>query len=1078
VTPVVAAFGLAALLGDVGPSRRQVELLLELAARFRAPSLPPASLLSAPQWRTTEASVAQAAAIGRRRAQLWQPLAVRWRPEVLGADLDRLAVEHARAADAFVVVRWFRMPAVRRALLPFCVAGSVGAIAEVRADLERLRQVRDEERALAAAAVGGAAAVLGPTFVDGRADWQQVDDWLLWVRDVRRLVLELVPGSLQPEAGVLAALGTCLDAIATGATALPRSFGALQLAADERQAALQLVRTPLQLDVDAAFGDPAAPGWHAAIAARTARMLAAVPALREHCAWWDAAQAAQAAGAGPLVQAHTHGAVATARLVPAFERGSLEAWLDQVHAAEPLLARFRGLDHERAIARFAELDGRAIRLAAEVVQARLAAQVPQMRDTQVASSELGILERERKKQRRHKPVRRLFAEIPGLLTRLAPCMLMSPLSVAQFLGRGSRPFDLVVFDEASQIPMPDAVGAIGRGRALVVVGDSRQLPPTTFFQRLEQGDEPGSDDVPEDLESVLDECGAAGLPRLHLDWHYRSRHESLIAFSNHHYYRNRLLTFPAPRQRSDGNGVRCVVVPGVYDRAGSQQNRIEAAALVAEVVERLRDPARAAQSLGIVTFSRAQQVLVEDLLDAARAAHPEVEAGFAADEPVFVKNLENVQGDERDVILFSICYGPDAAGKVYENYGPLNLQGGERRLNVAVTRARVELVVFTSLRPEQVATRTQALGARHLRAFLDYALRGEAALAAAVAVDPSGEPESPFEVAVRDELVRRGHTVHTQVGCGGYRIDLAVVDPDAPGRYLLGIECDGATYHAAATARDRDRLRAAVLRGLGWRLHRIWSTDFWQDPAGELARAEAAIAAAKAAVPVAATVTAPTRLAANAAVPEVVSSDRLPVAPPAAVAPVEPSAPPPPVDPHGPRVHTVPALAAVGTPESFAEDRAARSLRRCIELVLAAEAPVVFDRLARTVATAFGVQRLTDRIRDRVRAHLPATAHAADDVLWATAADAEVFTGFRTPADDGAGTRAADELPAVEIRNAMVWLLRQHQALAEDDLAREAARCFGITRLGSVVRATMQKALDELVAAGRGRRDGDVVRLP
>ncbi|MBZ0150020.1 MAG: DNA helicase, partial [Planctomycetes bacterium] len=462
---------------------------------------------------------------------------------------------------------------------------------------------------------------------------------------------------------------------------------------------------------------------------------------------------------------------------------------------------------------------------------------------------LGLLERELKKQRRHKPVRRLFAEIPGLLQRLSPCMLMSPLSVAQFLGRGAARFDLVVFDEASQIPMWDAVGSIGRGRSLIVVGDSRQLPPTTFFQRLAQGDEPAVDDLPEDLESVLDECGAAGLPRLFLDWHYRSRHESLIAFSNHHYYKNRLLTFPAPQAIAPGLGVRSVQVAGVYDRAGSQQNRIEAVALVDEVVARLADPARARHSLGIVTFSRAQQVLIEDLLDAARRERPAIEPAFArADEPLFVKNLENVQGDERDTILFSICYGPDAAGKTYENYGPLNQQGGERRLNVAVTRARRELVVFTSLCAEQVAVRTDAIGARHLRAFLDYATRGEVALAAAVAADPSSDVESPFEAAVKDALVSRGHQVHSQVGCSGYRIDLAVVDPTARGRYLLGIECDGRSYHSSATARDRDRLRAAVLQGLGWRLCRVWSTDFWQDAAGEIERIEAAIAAAAVAV--------------------------------------------------------------------------------------------------------------------------------------------------------------------------------------------------------------------------------------
>ncbi|MFY9345016.1 MAG: AAA domain-containing protein, partial [Planctomycetota bacterium] len=688
---------------------------------------------------------------------------------------------------------------------------------------------------------------LGPAWNGGAADWARIAAFQQWVTDVRAAAQRLVSGAAAPDPACLAAIARVLDAVAAGDAAVPAAGHALQQAHAEFATAFAAACTLLDLDQDAAFGGPGEPGWLRHVEARVQQWQAAGSSLREHCAYVAAVGSARAAGLGPLVDAHARGDVATSSLVATFRASWLRAWLDRVHEQEPALAAFRGLDHERAIGLFRELDERAIRLAGEVVLARLAAQLPQLRDTTVASSELGILEREIKKQRKHRPLRRLFAETPGLLGKLAPCMLMSPLTVAQFLAQPGQRFDLVVFDEASQIPVWDAVGSIGRGAALVVVGDSRQLPPTTFFQRLAQGDEPGADELPEDLESVLDECSIAGLPRLHLDWHYRSRHESLIAFSNSLYYQNRLLTFPAPQAIAPGLGVRSVRVAGVYDRAASQTNRVEAEALVAEVKSRLLDPARAAQSLGVVTFSQAQQMLVEDLLDAARRADPALEAAFAAAtaEPVFVKNLENVQGDERDVILFSICYGPDAQGRVHENYGPLNLQGGERRLNVAVTRARRELVVFTSLGPEQVGTRSEALGAKHLRTFLDYASRGAQALAAATGSDPGSGPESPFEHAVRVELVRRGHEVHTQVGCSGYRIDLAIVDPEAKGRYLLGIECDGATYHGAATARDRDRLRAAVLRGLGWQLHRVWSTDFWLDPDAEVTRIEEALVTAK-----------------------------------------------------------------------------------------------------------------------------------------------------------------------------------------------------------------------------------------
>lgn len=1050
------ALGLAAVFGEAGPSRDQFAKLFQLAALFQAPSLPPAAMLRVTDWTANESAIGQLVAIGTKRDSLWEPLQARWRSDLLGLDLDRLAAAYRRSADSFFVVRWWRLRKPRGELLAVAANGQIGKATEVRSDLERALQVRAEDQRLAAGAA--AAQVLGAAWRDGHADWAEVQRWVQWVRDARRLCLQLVPGALHADPTVLAAIAAQLDGMHGGADVLPKLLGALRLANDEFSAVLRAATTLLELDEEQTFGLAVSPGYLGNVALRAAGWLAFVPRLREHCAYRRAAGAAVTHGAEPLVEAHAHGDLRTDELAGTFQRTFLETWLDSVHAREPLLAMFRGQEHERVIARFGELDRRAIKMAADVVVARLCANLPQVRDTQVASSELGVLEREIKKQRRHKPVRKLLAEIPGLLTRLAPCILMSPLSVAQYLGRAGTRFDLVVFDEASQIPMWDAVGAIGRGKSLVCVGDSRQLPPTTFFQRMDQGDDV-QDDMPEDLESVLDECGAAGLPRMHLDWHYRSRHESLITFSNHHYYQNRLLTFPAPQHRMPGLGVRCVQVPGVYDRAGSRQNRIEAEALVAEVVARLRDPERQRHSLGIVTFSSAQQVLIEDLLDQERSKHPEIEPFFAAvTEPVFVKNLENVQGDERDTILFSICYGPDPAGKVHENYGPLNLQGGERRLNVAITRARRELCVFTSVRADQIANRTAAIGARHLRTFLDYAQRGEVALLAVVAADPRGEVESPFEAAVRDELVRRGHEVHPQVGCSGYRIDLCVVDPDAPGRYLLGIECDGATYHSAATARDRDRLRGAVLAGLGWRLHRIWSTDFWQDPNGEMDRVEAAIAAAKAAV---------------------VTKTVIASAPPIVSAAESVSVPEPePIDPHGPRPYARAALAIAGTPEAFAAKAATRQVREQVEAVLRAEAPVQFDRLARTIAEAWGIARLTERVRERIRETLPTHATVVEDAIWWNAGDVEQFTGFRVPPEGADQLRSAEELPVVEVCNAMAWLLKQHQRLAAEDLEREAARCFGITRLGSVVRAAMDRGLERLVESGRGIRDGETVRLP
>ena len=1103
--PVIDGLGLATVFGDEGPCATQLATLLQLLRAMQAPSLPPAAWLQLPNWRELDDELERAVAIGNRRDKLWQQLGGRWRRELLQLDLGSLAASYRMHAESFALFRWWRLRGHKPVLAPVATA-ALGSAKSVRDDLELALRCRDEERQLQACTV--AMQGLAAHWRDGLAEWPVIDGWLRQTRELRQLVLRLQPhtqqpSSLQPDRNVLEHIAQHLQALSDGASPLPKWCGALFAAHDELLAARNQVQGVLQLSLPEAFGSDDAKGAVNRIEARAAGWLQHRTALRDHCAYRRAAAAAEQAHLEPLVQLHATGAVPGHELRPTFERSLYEGWLDQLHQREPALAMFRGQDHEAAIARFAELDQRAITLGAQVVVARLAAKLPQLRDTQVASSELGVLERELKKQRRHKPVRRLLEEIRGLWPRLSPCVLMSPMSVAQFLSREAQRFDLVVFDEASQIPMWDAVGAIGRGDSLIVVGDSKQLPPTNFFQRASEGDDGDSELIPEDLESVLDECGAAGLPRMHLDWHYRSRHESLIAFSNHHYYQNRLLTFPAPRAVSDGAGVRCVRVNGVYDRAGSQQNRIEAEALVLAVVQRLRDPMRARWSMGIVTFSRAQQTLIEDLLDAERRADPSLEAALlAADEELFVKNLENVQGDERDVILFSICYGPDAAGKIYENYGPLNLQGGERRLNVAVTRARRELIVFSSVGPEQIANRTTATGARHLRYFLDYAMRGEAALVGAVAHDPSREVDSPFEASVRDALRARGHEVHTQIGCSGYRIDLAIVDPDAPGRYLIGIECDGATYHSAATARDRDRLRASVLRSLGWQLARIWSTDYWHDPVRELDRVEAAIELARTALravddqqrlriesassPVAsddAVVAEVAEASAAAAVqqpqaatnpaevtPEVVepaASEPVESSPEvAATLPTEvPRAEVLPNDPDGPRPYLAAVLAeGVEDPQLVAQ-------------VLADEGPIVFTRLVHTLSNVWQIQRVTERIRDRVRAALPAIAVEQDGVLWRDPEQQQAFRGFRVP-ESSAHERSAEELPLVEVTAAMAWLLRQHVALSQEDLMRETARCFGIQRLGNVVKQVMERGLQQLLDLGQGVQQDDVVRLP
>ena len=573
--------------------------------------------------------------------------------------------------------------------------------------------------------------------------------------------------------------------------------------------------------------------------------------IREWCSWQKIRQEAIRLGLTSLVEKLEAEEGAILDVTGLFERSFRRRLLFEIIEKQSVLREFFGNEHNEKIQRFRELDEHLGKLSKDLIRARLASGIPrEERKDDIPKAEIGLLRKELGKRMRHIPVRQLIGGIPTLLPRLKPCVLMSPLSVAQYLEASHKAFDVVIFDEASQIPVWDAVGAIARGRQLIVVGDPKQLPPTNFFSTNTDDEDDLTPEEHKDLESILDELMTHGLRHKRLQWHYRSRHEGLITFSNRQYYENDLLTFPSP-EREHG-GVRLRYLPNAkYDKGKSRTNKLEAEALVHELVSRLRNPSQRIRSYGVVTFSQAQQALIQNLLDEERCKYPEIEPHFGDEPPVegesvFVKNLENVQGDERDVIFFSICYGLDEAGKLSMNFGPLNRDGGERRLNVAVTRAKHEVLVFSGLRGDQIElTRTRARGVKDLKYFLEYAEHGTRALISMNNNSISLEAYSEFERMVADKIRSAGYEVHHQVGCSGYRIDLAIVDSKSPGRYLLGVECDGSTYNRAATARDRDKLRQVVLEDLGWTLHRIWSTDWWHNPNSEMEKLLAAISAAE-----------------------------------------------------------------------------------------------------------------------------------------------------------------------------------------------------------------------------------------
>ena len=508
-------------------------------------------------------------------------------------------------------------------------------------------------------------------------------------------------------------------------------------------------------------------------------------------------------------------------IVDGFDKAFQSKLLNEVMACEPEFGSFFGGGREADIARFRQLDKTYAELSIQNLIAKLSRAIPANdgRARRGDASELGRLMHECGKKIRQTPVRQMLADAPTLIPAIKPCFLMSPLSVAQYLPVDARPFDLVVFDEASQIPVWDAVGVIARGRQLIVVGDPKQLPPTRFFQK-------GADeeDESEDLESVLDECLHSGFMSHFLGWHYRSRHESLIAFSNNRYYKNRLHVFPAA-SLSDRMGVSFVhVKDGVYEASGSRTNRREAERVADIVFGRMRNPDSASQSIGVVAFSEAQRNLIEDVIDERRGKHPELDPRFAAQDgrEFFVKNLENVQGDERDTIIFSIGYAPDANGTFNMVFGPLGNQGGERRLNVAITRAREKVIVVSSIHSWQIDTgRATGRGPADLRAFLDYAEKD-----CRLALPCEDVGDDAFAAEIASVLEKNGAWVVRNVGCGRNRVDVAVRDREDESKYLFGVVCDGDGYASELTTRDRDRLRDDVLSSLGWNIHHVWIVDW------------------------------------------------------------------------------------------------------------------------------------------------------------------------------------------------------------------------------------------------------------
>lgn len=927
-------------------------------------------------------------------------------------------------------------------------AGTVSAATflDVPAELDHRRAILallDEGQGVAGAVGDGdvlGRAAFGPLWGGPRSDWtalRKAQAWMAANDDVRHLAARTL-GRGDPSGAAEALERTTADFIGS----------------------LELLLGDLQCDAGASISVSAVgDATFGTLRERIARWSTAAEDLSKWVAYRDRADRARTLGCGDVVGRLEDGRIAPDAAIPAFEMGYYEAvHADQVRL-DPELGRFDGVLHGRLAAEFAELDrDRIAEASVEVVRAHHRRVPP--RDGG-AVGPLGVLRAEMQKRRGHMPVRKLMERAGPAVQALKPVLMMSPLSVAQFLTPGMFEFDLLVMDEASQIQPVDALGAVARAKQVVVVGDPKQLPPTAFFAKMTGN--AGDDEEDEagrvgDIESILGLFTARGLPMRMLRWHYRSRHQSLIAVSNRQFYESKLFIVPSPYTAEAGMGLRFHRIPnGLFDAGSTRTNQIEARIVAQAIIAHARRTPEL--SLGVAAFSAAQRRAILDQLEVLRRTlPPEVEGFFQAhpSEPFFVKNLENVQGDERDVIFISVGYGPTTpGGRVPMRFGPLGTEGGERRLNVLISRAKQRCEVFASMTDEDIEPdfAQSRKGVFAFRLFLHYARTGRLTMAESTGRDH----DSVFEEQVAKALQARGYQVHRQVGLAGFFIDLAVADAERPGRYLLGIECDGAAYHDARSARDRDRLRQSVLESHGWSIHRVWSTDWFNRPQEQIERIVVRIEAAKAEHD------ADPGLQTARAVPvEVFSVERDDVTeiglthaeqkPQAGRNDYVEARPQPPAVRVG-ELHETPTGVLVGM----------------VEEVVRVEGPVHSAEVVDRIRSAWGLKRAGNRVQGAIEAAIRfavSTGRINRAEAFLSVPGAAIIVRDRSAASSPT-LRRADRLPPAEVAIAAQDVVRANFGASREQVVQAVSRAMGNKAIGASTRELVTGVVDGLVRSGR-----------
>jgi very-short-patch-repair endonuclease/DNA polymerase III delta prime subunit len=736
-------------------------------------------------------------------------------------------------------------------------------------------------------------------------------------------------------------------------------------------------------------------------------------------------------------------------LKAAIQKSWYEFLMQQAFTSYSSLRKFQRDSHEEIVQQFRNLD----MLNLQYNRGRVALKHWENFPNMQAGGQVGILRLEFNKRAKLKPIRKIIEEAGQAVQQIKPVFMMSPLSVANFLPPGSVEFDMVIFDEASQVRPVEAFGAILRARQLIVVGDKKQLPPTNFFESLikEIDDE---ENQTADLESILGMCDSKGCLSKMLRWHYRSLHESLISFSNNQFYENKLVIFPSPGSKYRMGIVFHHLKNTYYDRGKTRTNPKEAEIVADAVIEHARKNPKF--SLGVAAFSTAQRQCIQDILEIKRRKNPDVESYFKSHpaEPFFVKNLENVQGDERDVIYISIGYGRSEDGYMAMSFGPLNNEGGEKRLNVLITRAKVRCEIFTNITSDDIdLNRTQKYGIRVLKEFLYYAEHGKLNI-----TEETGLPEdSPFEQSVADKLTRLGYIVRRQVGSQGFYIDLAIVDPENPGRYILGIECDGSAYHSARSARDRDRLRQQVLENIGWNIHRIWSTDWFRHPEEELKRVVQAIEKAKEII-----LTDDSELEKEQESYETQAAflrENI----------------------QEPEDNILMYECAVVSREISQYELHLASIGRLagwMEEVVKVESPVHFDEVARRMVEAAGVSKVGSRIRDclmQAMNHLKSSKRIKinGEFLWTTGMEKPTI---RNRVNLANSARKIKFIAPEEITLAIERVVLYSIAIQQEDAAVLVGKMFGFNRVTEDMKGEIINVLQKMILQNLLKQENDLIK--